>query len=318
MEKRGHLFTFSTDNEKNLAMQQTFRNMGLNIWLLFLVNPTFAEPPPQPEFKPFYDNGYSDGFDAGIEYCRKSPASCGISVGQNTDGSTQAGIDQCQKYPFSCGITLGAEDGIEECRKDPKSCDIEVDQNTDGATEEGIKKCQTDPTSCNIDVTQKGVEQCQKDPASCSIDVNQNKDGSTQDGIAQCQNDPTSCGIDVNQNLDGATKDGIAQCQNDPESCGIPVNITVQEVLTQCQQAPASCGINVNNCTATSPGPTLPPGVNPIHGIYYPMHGKLSLPAVDVPSLFDESVTTYQVEMQLIPGVEPLSFSLTSVAPSEK
>ncbi|MDD5277907.1 MAG: hypothetical protein PHR16_17775 [Methylovulum sp.] len=127
---------------------------------------------------------YEMGFSTGILKCQTNPVSCGMSVGDNTDGSTQQGIEQCKQNPVSCGIQVNA--------------------NTDGST-------------------QQGIEQCKQNPAACGIQVNANTDGSTQQGIEQCKQNPISCGIQVNANTDGSTQQGIEQCKQNPVSCGIQV-----------------------------------------------------------------------------------------------
>jgi hypothetical protein len=42
--------------------------------------------------------------------------------------------------------------------------------------------------------------------------------------------------------------------------------------------------------------------------------GKLFLPRVDVPTALDGTLTTLKVEMQMIPGRDPLSFSISDYA----
>lgn len=88
--------------------------------------------------------------------CVTNPTSCGISVSQNTDGSTQTGIDQCKANPTSCGISISSgytEEqmsaaiiaGKQNCKISPASCGITVNQNTDGSTQAGIDQCKADP-----------------------------------------------------------------------------------------------------------------------------------------------------------------------------
>ena len=248
-----------------------------------------------PSNNPIYTNGYNQGFAEGMALCQKSPRACGISLNATIGGITEEEIKT-------------------ECRLDPASCGIEMG-NADGSTEEGIAQCKNDPKSCDIDVeqdiacpTQTCTEICQNNPADCGI----NMTGTLEEGIQQCQNDPLSCGI--NQNTDGSTDMGIEQCQNDPLSCGISVNPSVndavQEIIAQCQKNPSICGINTSTphpdevCTPTF-----------VHGSLSLSDGTLYLPAIDVPTAFDGTVTTYQVQMELIPGRSPLSFSTTNVVP---
>jgi hypothetical protein len=119
--------------------------------------------------------------------------------------------------------------------------------------------------------------------------VNQNIDGSTEQGIAQCRRDPLSCGIDIDPNLNNVIKETIAQCQNNPTFCGID--------LTQC--------------------PT-PNQTKIIRGFFSLSDGSLHLPAIDVPNVFNNNVISYEVEMKIVPGREPLSFSITSAIPLEE
>ncbi len=278
----------------------------------------------------WYTNGFSDGRSAGMKFCEECPQACGaISPTAKIDVRTEQEVrEECRLSPLLCGITTenidgSTKDGIVQCQNDPASCEIEVNLNDDGSTADGIAQCQNDPASCEIEVnlntdgsTTAGVTQCQDDPASCDIEVNFNTDGSIADGIAQCQNDPASCGITVDYNTDGSTQAGIAQCQKDPLSCGIQVNPNVtkafQEAKTQCKNNPISCGIDIKNCPVDSRQTCTPIKV---HGFFSLGQGDLYLPAVDVPTAFDGTVTTYQVEMKLISGREPLSFSVEKAVP---
>jgi hypothetical protein len=114
------------------------------------------------------------------------------------------------------------------------------------------------------------------------------------------------CGIIVNQNTDGSTQAGIEQCQKNPASCRIaldqPVNFDslIEEGKTQCRANPTACGIHSSCAT-------------PARSYVSLTNGTLFIPAVDVPDPFGKSVT-YEVGMKLLPGVEPLSFSVTSAA----
>jgi len=279
---------------------------------------------------PLYTNGYYAGLDAGMDFCEKCPRACGaISPTAEIDVRTEQEIrEECRLSPLSCGIKTenidgSTEDGIKQCMDDPQSCEIEVDSNTDGSTAEGIAQCKNDPASCDIEVdsntdgsTAEGMAQCQNDPASCDIEVNFNTDGSIAEGIAKCQNDPASCGITIDFNTDGSTQAGIAKCQEDPLSCGIQVNPNAtkafQEAKNQCQRNPPSCGIDITNCPTISEQNCVPIMV---HGFFSLSHGDLYLPAVDVPTALDGTVTTYQVDMKIISGREPLSFSVEKVVP---
>jgi hypothetical protein len=134
--------------------------------------------------------------------------------------------------------------------------------------------------------------------------VNQNTDGSTGEGIAVCQKNPADCGIIVNQNTDGSTQAGIEQCQKNPASCRIaldqPVNFDslIEEGMAQCRANPVACGVT-HGCTT------------PLHSAFSLTQGTLLIPAVDVPDPFGKAIT-YEVIMKLIPGVDPLSFTVTS------
>ncbi len=279
-----------------------------------------------------YDNGYNAGLAEGMALCKKSPGACGISSTLNTERTEEEIKEECRSYPESCGIKRGPnddgsiQDGIAQCQNDPQSCGIEINQNTDGSTTQGIAQCQNDPKSCGIETNQntdgstsQGIAQCQNDPKSCGLEINQNTDGSTLEGITQCQNDPSSCGITITQNTDGSTIEGIRQCQNDPLSCEIIVNPNlnkiIQETKAQCQREPASCGIDINNCPTSVPD--QPASLVKVHGFFSLSDGKLYLPAVDVPTALDGTVTTYEIELKIIPGREPLSFVITKGAPIE-
>jgi hypothetical protein len=279
-----------------------------------------------------YTNGYNTGLAEGMALCKKSPGACGISNTLNTERTEEEIKEECRNYPESCGIKRGpnndgsTQEGIVQCQNDPESCGITITQNTDGSTSEGIAQCQNDPSSCGIEVNQntdgstsEGIAQCQNDPSSCGIQFNQNTDGSTLEGITQCQNDPSSCGITINQNTDGSTIAGIQQCQNDPLSCEIIVNPNlnkiIEETKAQCQREPASCGIDINNCPSS--GSDQPTGLVNVHGFFSLSDGKLYLPAVDVPTALDGTVTSYELELKIIPGREPLSFVIVDFAPIE-
>jgi hypothetical protein len=138
-----------------------------------------------------------------------------------------------------------------------------------------------------------------------------------EEGIQQCQNDPSSCGII--QNADDSLDMGIKQCQNDPSSCGIivsnSVNDAVQEIKAQCQKNPEICGIEVNGSTSSSDKFCTPVIV---HGSFSLKDGKLFLPAVDIPTAFDGTVTTFEIEMEIISGREPLSFTIINAIPVKK
>lgn len=274
---------------------------------------------------------YYDGLKDGMDLCSKTPRACGISLSSdntNPDDLEQQIKDQCKRFPASCGIQVGPntdgsteegiEQGQEQCRQDPAACNIELnpgkEQFVQDGIERGIAKCKDDPSSCDIagnddGSTQAGIEQCRQDPQSCEIE-------SKQDGITQCQNNPATCGITVNNNTDGSTQEGIAQCQNNPNSCGIQVDPNldevIQETIVQCRHNPIFCGIDTTQCTSPTINSQL------IHGFFSLTEGSLYLPAIDVPNIFAGNVTTYEVQMKLIPGQEPLSFTVTQVIPIEK
>lgn len=238
-----------------------------------------------PSHSPEYNNGYNDGLKYGMNLCSKTPQACGISLSSdNTNSDLEQQIkDQCKQFPASCGIQVGpntdgsTEEGMAQCRQDPTTCGIELNPDKDQFIQEGIKQ---------------GIAKCQADPSSCEIAGN--NDGSTQAGIDQCRQNPTTCGITVNNNTDGSTQAGIAQCQKDPNSCGIQINTT--------------------ECT----WPPNPVNSQLVHGLFSLTEGSLYLPAVDVPNIFDNSVTSYEVQMKIIPGREPLSFTVIQVTPIEK
>jgi hypothetical protein len=282
---------------------------------------------------PKFANGFYEALDKTMAFCRAKPAACGIISDPNTDSALEDTIkEQCRQFPTSCGIKTenldgSTEEGIAICQENPAECGIDVDQNTDGSTQQGIEKCQENPADCDIVVdpnddgsTEAGIALCQENPADCDIEVNLNKDGSTNEGIEQCQTNPADCGIEVNANTDGSTEEGIKQCQDDPLSCDILVNPNINELIketrAQCQANPASCGIEGNSCSTDAPELSGDPIL--IHGFFSLSNGNLYLPAVDVPTAFDGTVTTYEVEMKLIPGYEPLSFSVTNAVPIEE
>ncbi|EDN69771.1 secreted protein [Beggiatoa sp. PS] len=282
---------------------------------------------------PKFANGFYEALDKTMAFCRATPAACGITSDPNTDVALEETIKElCRKFPTSCGIKTenldgSTEEGIATCQENPADCGIEIDQNTDGSTQQGIEKCQKNPADCDIVVdpnddgsTEKGITLCQENPADCDIKVNLNKDGSTEEGIEQCQKNPTDCGIEVDTNTDGSTEEGIRQCQDDPFSCGILVNPNINELIketkAQCQINPASCGIDGNTCPTNLPELSGDPIL--IHGFFSLSNGNLYLPAVDVPTAFDGTVTTYEVEMKMIPGYDPLSFSVINAVPIEE
>jgi hypothetical protein len=230
----------------------------------------------------YYTNGYSKGITDGMALCKKTPRSCGISLYTNIgDGQTQKEIEDQIKA---------------ECQRDPASCGIK-DGQTQKEIEDQIKA------------------ECLDDPASCGIETD-NSDGSTKEGIAQCKNDPQSCGIPVSQDgtcsttLQQGIQQGIQQCKDDPQSYGIPVSQDgtcsttfqqgiqqgIQQGKKQCKDDPASCEIIIENA-------------------YFSMSdGKLFLPRVDIHTAIDGTLTTLKVEMQMIPGRDPLSFSISDFA----
>jgi hypothetical protein len=254
---------------------------------------------------PLYTNGYSKGFAEGKALCQKSPRACGLSLNAPA-GSSRSEEEikaECQIDPASCGIETGNSDGsaetyiaqgIAQCQKDPQCCEIAIDKNTTCSTQACTDICRNKPSDCGINIT-----------------------GTLEEGIQQCQNDPSSCGII--QNADGSLEKGIQQCQNDPSSCGIivssSVNDAVREIKAQCQKNPAICGIEVNS--STSPSDDSCTSVI-VHGSFSLNDGRLFLPAVDVPTAFDGTVTTFEIEMEIIPGREPLSFTIINVVPVEK
>jgi hypothetical protein len=236
----------------------------------------------------YYTNGYSKGITDGMALCKKTPRSCGISLYTNIgDGQTQKEIEDQIKA---------------ECLDDPASCGIETD-NSDGSTKKGIAQCKNDPQSCGIPVSQDGT---------CSTTLQQG----IQQGIQQCKDDPQSYGIPVSQDGTCSTtfqqgiQQGIQQCKDDPQSYGIPVeqdgtcSTTLQQGIQQgiqqgkkqCKDDPASCEIIIENA-------------------YFSMSdGKLFLPRVDIHTAIDGTLTTLKVEMQMIPGRDPLSFSISDFA----
>jgi hypothetical protein len=249
---------------------------------------------------PLYTNGYSKGFAEGKTLCQKSPRACGLSLNAPAGSRSE-------------------EDIKAECRIDPASCGIETgnyDDSAEAYIAQGIAQCQTDPQCCEGNTTcstQACTDICQTSPSDCGINIT----GTLEEGIQQCQNDPSSCGI--TQNAEGELETGIQQCQNDPSSCGIivsnSVNDAVQEIKAQCQKNPAICGIEVNGSTSTSDDSCTSVFV---HGSFSLNDGKLFLPAVDVPTAFDGTVTTFEIEMEIISGREPLSFTIINAVPVEK
>jgi hypothetical protein len=255
---------------------------------------------PSTNTDPKYTLGYNDGLAEGMEFCKNNPRACGISL-YATSGRSEEEI---------------IEETITQCQDDPASCEIEVNLNTDGSTEEGKEQCQQDPASCNIDTQtyiEQGQQQCRDDPESCNIDM----EAYLEQSLQQCRNDPASCGI----NTDSYIEQGRQQCIDNPSSCGINVNANladaIQETKAQCQKDPNSCGIEINDCTASPPQSCDPITV---HGFFSLTEGQLHLPAVDVPTAFDGTVTSYQVEMKQIPGQpdKPFLFSVTSILPLEE
>lgn len=284
--------------------------------------------------EPIFRDGFYEAVEKTMFFCKTAPSECDIITNSSNNNLTEEEVKaKCRQNPDSCGIKLGpnddgsTEEGIKQCQNDPASCNITVNQNQDGFIAEGIKQCQNDPAFCQIEIDQnqdgsiaEGIAQCQNDPVSCHIERNQNQDGSTADGIVQCQNDPSSCDITIYYNLDGSNQEGIKQCQNDPLSCGIPANPNLNEIIAttkaQCQANPASCGIDVNNCSVTTPEQSCGPII--VHSFFSLEDGSLSIPAVDVLTAFDGTITTYEVKMKLISGFEPLSFSILSIVPIQK
>jgi len=194
------------------------------------------------------------------------------------------------------GYSAGLSAGMNQCRQFPAACGIGKNSTFSGQIE-------ATPEGYIINVID-GMTQCQQDPASCQIVVNQNTDGSTQAGITQCTQDPKSCGID----LKGTKEEGIAQCRRNPQSCGIIVDTEalIQQGMTICQADPQTCGITLNE---SAPLP---------HATFSLPAGEFSVPAVDVLNLLDDTMMTYQVQLKLIPGREPLSFSLVEAIPLPK
>ncbi|RKZ92814.1 MAG: hypothetical protein DRR19_03100 [Candidatus Parabeggiatoa sp. nov. 1] len=216
------------------------------------------------------------------------------------------------------GYYAGTEVGMAFCRNNPSACGISR-YLPNGVSDEDIKnetmaQCQKDPSACEIDTDayiKEGQQQCLNDPASCQIDTA----AYTEAGRQQCQNDPASCDIEANLDTTACIEEGRQQCRNDPPSCGISINPdinnAIQETKAQCQTNPASCGIDMANCP-TTPGSSCGSSTNALFSL---SDGNLHLPAVEVPTGFDGSVTTYQVQMKIISGREPLSFSVTSAVP---
>ncbi len=231
---------------------------------------------------------------------------------ENTDSSSSPdGSSPSTSEPpdtdarYTNGYNDGLAAGMELCKKSPRACGISL-YATSGRSEDEIK--------------QETVAQCQDDPASCEIEVNLNTDGSTEEGRQQCLNNPADCDIEINQNTDGSTEEGRQQCLNDPLSCGISVNPNlneaIQETKAQCQRDPASCGIEVNCPTP----PDKPDGSTCAHSFFSLSEGQLYLPAVDVPTAFDGTVTTYKVQLKQMPGSteEPFLFSVTNAVPTDE
>jgi hypothetical protein len=79
--------------------------------------------------------------------------------------------------------------------------------------------------------------------------------------------------------------------------------------MAQCRNNPGFCGISLSNCPASTN--------KVVHGFFSLSEGSLYLPAIDVPNIFNSTVITYQVQMKLIAGREPLSFAITSAVPVE-
>ncbi|MCK5524773.1 MAG: hypothetical protein KAI83_16735 [Thiomargarita sp.] len=240
----------------------------------------------------YYINGYSKGMEAGMaegkKFCETNPNSCGISRYTNIDDElTQKEIEEkikaeCLDNPASCGIKTAEqiqkeiEEKIKaECLDNPASCGINTG-NYDGSTEEGIAKCKNDPQSCGIPVCSIPVEQ----DSTCSTTLQQG----IQQGIQLCKDDPQSYGIPIEQDgtcsatLEQGIQQGIQQCRK------------------QCKDDPAYCEIIIEN------------------GYFSMSDGKLFLPRVDVPTPLNGTMTILQVEMQMIPGRNPLSFSVSDYA----
>lgn len=252
--------------------------IGYTTILWAVTFPVLSQETTQPSTTTSSDTSHSqeyyDGLKDGMNLCSKTPRACGISLSSDdTNPDLEQQIkDQCKQFPASCGIKVGP--------------------NTDGSTEEGIEQCRQDPQSCQIESKQDGITQCQTNPTTCGITVNNNTDGSTQEGIAQCQKNPNSCGIQVDPNL----------------------SQVIQETIAQCRHNPTFCGIDTTQCTS----PSNPVNSQLVHGFFSLTEGSLYLPAIDVPNIFDGSVTSYEVQMKIIPGREPLSFTVIQVAPIEK
>jgi len=270
----------------------------LTVWITFNPLGYAQEFPPPSSTDPQYVNGYYAGTEVGMAFCRNNPSACGIS----------------RYLPNGVSDEDIKNETMAQCQKDPSACEID----TDAYIKEGQQQCLNDPASCQIDTaayTEAGRQQCQNDPASCDIEVNLDTTACIEEGRQQCRNDPASCGIEVNLDTTACIEEGRQQCRNDPPSCGISINPdinnAIQETKAQCQTNPASCGIDMANCP-TTPGSSCGSSTNALFSL---SDGNLHLPAVEVPTGFDGSVTTYQVQMKIISGREPLSFSVTSAVP---
>ncbi len=152
---------------------------------------TVTEPTDLPNLlysNPIYLNGYAEGVVAGMNQCRRFPASCGLDG--HADFSTLPLTDAEEN------ITIQVINGLTHCQQNPSSCGITVDYNTDGSTETGIEQCQRDPVSCGIETQgskQEGISQCRLDPMSCGINLD--RDSLLEEGKNICRINPLECGI---------------------------------------------------------------------------------------------------------------------------
>ncbi|MCK5719778.1 MAG: hypothetical protein KAH84_07490 [Thiomargarita sp.] len=191
---------------------------------------------------------------------------------------------------YTNGYSEGVIDGMQFCRQNPFFCTTvkELDPLYEGGYNQGVFE---------------GMLICKQNPLSCDIteDITSSKEMFREVVKQGCRDNPASCGID--ENNDGSTQEGITQCQENPISCGINIAENFEQGILQCQNDPTSCGIEVNNLQ------------NGIHSTFSVENGNLFLPAVDVATGFDGTITTFEVKMQIIPGREPLSFFITEVIP---
>jgi hypothetical protein len=167
------------------------------LYFLLLLNPSAiaednqspADQPPAVYSNPIYVNGYADGVAAGMNLCRRFPASCGIG----TETSLTSSVE-----PIGGNYVINVIDGAKKCQENPESCGIQVNPNDDGSTQAGKAECQQDPESCGILVKgtkEEGIAQCRENPPSCDIEVD--RDALIQEGIEMCKAHPSLYGIET-------------------------------------------------------------------------------------------------------------------------